>query len=70
MWAKLVHGKNYYVFGLHFHHGIPQEVDKDIYDYLKGNPQFEIGDGCPDVNHKSMEAEPVRTSRKRRSANL
>ncbi|WP_139491782.1 YqbF domain-containing protein [Brevibacillus dissolubilis] len=43
MWAKLVQGKHYYLFGCHFERDIPQEVDQRTYDYLRNHSQFELG---------------------------
>lgn len=45
--AKLVIGVDYSIGDKVFKKDQPQEVDNELYDYLKDNPQFEVSEEEP-----------------------
>jgi alanine-alpha-ketoisovalerate/valine-pyruvate aminotransferase len=45
--AKLIIGVDYEVMGVKFTKDSEVEIGKDLHDYLKSNPQFEVSESAP-----------------------
>lgn len=41
-YAKLISGRVYFIAHHEFTYDVEEEISKEIYDYLKGNEQFEL----------------------------
>ncbi|MGE8207675.1 YqbF domain-containing protein [Heyndrickxia sp. NPDC080065] len=40
--AKLIEGETYHVMGCFFTSEKEQQISKELYEYLKDNPQFDV----------------------------